>query len=330
MTTKRRRFSTNLATIPSPRYPPPPYKARGWHLTFGTYLRNPRSGARINNRLRVPKRIVIHAATQETAQNAVDLITAAVCLINENCGDDPDFSRGYAFTSQAKARSDRDVLAEYIPEVRVGDYQFSCLVAVKVSHRRAYQNALYKYKLSQQSFYTFQRFLDPSEWSPQKFVFNSAEHQVRCAQAVILAYSVVEELGFEIRATPQKPSFIDGVWNPVVRTDLEQRLTKGGVNLTETALWTMRDTPTRIERNRAVPVINRAQWAYAKVRDSEIDVVDAVARASWLRSKVSAHRLHALSASLNYYDVANMQYLARRLLLEALGLWRYRGRRRSK
>lgn len=291
-------------------------------MTFGPYFHVERTTTRINGRIRVPKQIVIYAATEETAQNAADLISAASCLVNEDCGKDPIYDQSRAY-SATKIHSKRDGFDDFIPPTKTGEYQFACMVAARASHRKACQYALYKYRLSQQCFYTYTHALEPSEWYPRKFVFSSAEHHVRCAQAIVLGCSILEELGLEIRAHRQNPSFINGLWNPLVKAELEQRLVKAGVNLSERGLWTMRDTPTRIERERPVPATNKASWAFSKVRDSEVELVDTIARASWLRSKVSAHRLHEISASLNYYDVSNIHYLSRRLLLETLGLWRY-------
>ena len=58
---------------------------------------------------------------------------------------------------------------------------------------------------------------------------------------------------------------------------------------------------------------------------------DAIARASFLRSRVSSHKLGRKAASLTALDVANVQLLARRLLLEHLGVFKYMdGPRRSR
>jgi hypothetical protein len=319
----RQRYSTNLATIPTRHYPYPPFRACGWHVTFGSYFHDPRSQTHLNGRIRVPRRIVIHARTQTGAQNAVGLITAARCLADASCGDDPNFDRGVAYLGQTLRRSRQDQLEDDIPSVQEAEYHLPILIATRASFRKRYQYALYKYKLSQQAFPTYVRDLEPSRWNTGRAVFVAAEHHVHCSQAIILAYSVLEELGLEMRATAQVPSFVNGVWNPIVRNDLEHRLEVAGIDLSETALWTIRDTPTRIERSRVIPVIRRAEWAHGRVRDSEMELVDAIAQASWLRSRVSAHRLHTLSSSLTYYDVSNLHYLARRLLRESLGLWRY-------
>jgi len=71
------------------------------------------------------------------------------------------------------------------------------------------------------------------------------------------------------------------------------------------------------------PVLQKAEWAGYKVRDVYLDIIEAIAYASWLRSKISAHRLSVLAKSLTICDVANVQQLARRLLLETLGFWHH-------
>jgi hypothetical protein len=76
--------------------------------------------------------------------------------------------------------------------------------------------------------------------------------------------------------------------------------------------------PGQIPRNP-----KKAPWARWDVRDIQIDVVDAIAHVSWLRSKVSAHKSDPQSVRLlSVYDVSNAQRLARRLLLETLGFWK--------
>lgn len=150
---------------------------------------------------------------------------------------------------------------------------------------------------------------------PEEHVFN--------ANAITSAYSVLEELSFDVRASSGVPSRIDGRWNPLVKDDLKERLTNAGINITEPILWHLRETPTRIERMRRPPTLGKCEWAGYRVRDQYLDVIEAIAYASWLRSKISAHRASLLTRSLTVYDVANVQHLSRRLLLEALGFWRY-------
>jgi hypothetical protein len=58
------------------------------------------------------------------------------------------------------------------------------------------------------------------------------------------------------------------------------------------------------------------------VRDVELSLIDGIAMASWLRSKVSTHRFSEKVRSLTPYDIHNVQSLARLLLLGRCKLWK--------
>ena len=74
--------------------------------------------------------------------------------------------------------------------------------------------------------------------------------------------------------------------------------------------------------------INKSKWSQSPhVRDEEMEIIDAIDRSSYLRSKVASHKLATSEKNkfvkvLSPYDVANVQLLARRLILEKLGLWK--------
>lgn len=145
-------------------------------------------------------------------------------------------------------------------------------------------------------------------------VRNNSIDRALLASALPLAYAIIEELGFEPRPTKGKESH-KGQLHPEVKAELEQRLTRGGINPSEKAVWILRGPPNILERER--PVLGtRANWNRGKaVRDKIVPIVDAIARASWLRSKTSAHRINKLTRSLTAYDVWNVQMLARRLVM---------------
>jgi hypothetical protein len=309
-------------------FPPAPYKARGWAVCFEDepLQATSRRSATIDGKSYPAKAVIIHAASRQRAQYAADTIHAAFCL---ESGESPIFTRTTLLPADLDSAEAEDTLQQSVTaprNVQVGRLPLACLIAVKSSYRRAYQYALFKYLLSHHIFSTGTMDLDPSGWWPTQFVFDSAEHHVCCAYAIVLAYSVLEELSLDLRASPKNPSRIGEEWNPRVKQELEARLKKARIDLSETVLWTLRDTPTRIERTRPPDTQSRAPWAGVKVRDSEVALIDAIAYVSWLRSNVSAHKLRELAASLSYYDVANAQHLARRLLLEKLGFWRYHER----
>lgn len=302
-------------------YPPTPYKGKAFQITFEDMPKDSpvSGGSHINNKYYDNKIVIIYAQTLDRAQYVNDLIHASKCALDG--GLLPFGSRREAAISDGEEDPDNNQnngssIRSYAMS---SGLPLACLLAAKASYRRANQHALFKLLLSFELFNTHIMDLDPSHWWPSKFVFASAEHHVHCAYSIIASYSVLEELDLEIRASVKTPSTIGGKWNPKVKDELETRLKKAGIDITDTFLWTMRDTPTKIEKARFPDIETKANWAYLKIRDSEIQLIDAIAYASWLRSKISAHKLNELTGSLNYYDVANVQHLARRLLLEKWG-----------
>lgn len=146
------------------------------------------------------------------------------------------------------------------------------------------------------------------------------DHITFC-HAIISAYSVLEELGLEIRASKDNPSKIGDQWNPKVKSDLEKRLIKSGIDLSDTLLWTMRGPKRKLEKVKGMPVFKKSLWSYGQVRDAEVDLIDAIAYASWLRSYVSSHTVKEITKVVSPYDVINTQHLARRCILEPFGIW---------
>lgn len=84
----------------------------------------------------------------------------------------------------------------------------------------------------------------------------------------------------------------------------------------------LRGPKRRTEKKREVPIVVRARWAKGPVRDADIAIVDAIAYADWLRDRAAAHAAGNLTEVLSPYDVTNVQHLARRLILEVLGVWK--------
>lgn len=198
----------------------------------------------------------------------------------------------------------------------------ACRLANRASRARNVAYAVHKLTLSYRSCSPYLMDLDPSE-SPRLFrVQADPIYHVYFANAVTLAYSAIEELGLEIRASAQNPSKMpNGSWNPTVKTDLEQRLQSAGIDLSDDQLWTLRGPKTRIERNRPPPSVGKPSWSRGSVRDVNVALIDALALASWLRSRTTTHRFSETTKSLTVYDAHNVQSLARRLIMEKSGFW---------
>jgi poly-gamma-glutamate hydrolase-like protein len=155
-----------------------------------------------------------------------------------------------------------------------------------------------------------------------------AVHGEESAEEIVFLGGLDEERQKKFRdslISAQKPSKLpDGSWNPPVKGDLEARLRRGHIDLAESFPWNLRGPRTRIERKRPPEVFTKAEWARWNVRDGEMKVIDAIDYASFLRSKIAAHKSDPkMVRVLSIYDVANVQLLARRLILETMGFWRF-------
>lgn len=306
---------------------------------FSIYFDTPRKGAirHITNKVDSEgknvevegKEAIIQTSSIDNAIKASELVNAALTLINGSA----------FFTSERPSilplsiEEQKFMLSVPVLEVEMHSNQtiatsgvlLACQIACKVSFKRAYYNALLKYQLGNYLCSIAPIELDPS-FSPYYKLSPFPSDYVKLAYAIIAFYSVIEELGLEIRATNKNPSFIYGKWNPVIKKDLEARLKKDGINTQELFSWILRSTPTNIERHLLksgkLKPVKKSSWARGIVRDSEIELIDAILLVSNLRSSISSHKFSKFVESLSIYDINNANYLSRRLLLERLGFWR--------
>lgn len=155
--------------------------------------------------------------------------------------------------------------------------------------------------------------------------YDEPRSQVNAALAILLAYSVIEELQLEIRSSSKNPRFTDnnkGTWNPVVLQDLSARLQAAGIGWQDSFTWMKRGPRTQVDRELLPRLGVPSKWtSYRDVRDEETSIAGAIHYASWIRNFVVAHKFTALAAGIGAYHVHSVQMIARRLLLGRLGLW---------
>jgi hypothetical protein len=140
------------------------------------------------------------------------------------------------------------------------------------------------------------------------------------AQASTSAFTAIEDLNLKVETFDKKPPRSNGVWDPVARHSLDQRLQRLGIDPSTEILSTFRGTPTKIERNPSAPTGRRARWSRGRVRDRHVNVADLILYAQLIRNRASAHGRSRLLPSLTTTDVWNVQNLARELILRAAGL----------
>jgi hypothetical protein len=255
---------------------------------------------------------IISTSNYQNARKVLQLIAASLALLNGGA---------YFYFDSLPNIIPLQKDDENIPNTFTGNTFSSCSgipsaikIASKASYKKKNSLALLKYQLGCELHSN-----NPMDLYPEYFKLskNPADH-LRIAYAVILFYSVIEELGLEIRASSKTPSRIEGKWNPIIKDDLEKRLIDSKINIKEKLTWHLRSTPTKIERIQKPLVGNKADWSSFSIRDSEIDIFEAIRYASWLRSKIASHKLNKAFTSLSIYDVSNINFLARHLLLSVL------------
>jgi hypothetical protein len=305
-----------------------PFQAKAWvydvvdHDPLGTYssISQP-----------APREVVIEASTEALARRANDLVWAAFTIVTGGELSIDLFNLDRTLTEEYVAIKQNQIQQRHYM-CEAGGIPLACEIAAMASFRRSTIYACMKMYFSHDCCTTSLVDLDP-HFATETFIPTKREvFHVRLAQAIVLAYGAIEELGLEVRASNKRPSSLpDGTWNPEVKQELEARLTKSGIDLADRFNWTIRGGKTRLERDKPRNIhrnATKSPWTRWTVRDRMIDIVDAIAHASWLRSQVASHRLRAERAGLlTAYDVANMQFLVRRLLYEKLGIWKREVRR---
>jgi hypothetical protein len=307
-------FTGLLTTSRETGQPSPPFNGAGWSVT---YVKSSSKAAAMHN----GREIVIRARTWSTAQRALSLILSSLVAYRGN--PSPLEDDLVAHNEEEPPFFDPDIRRSVISaSFYTNSIPIACEIAGKASRKRKWVYALAKYKFSIQLYGVFGVDLEPFS-APHLSVSVFPDEHVMFSHAIVSAYSVVEDLGLEIRASQKRPSRIGGKWNQSVKQDLEKRLMKAGIDLSEPILWTLRGPRRKTERKREIPVLSKTGWASGPVRDSEVEVVDAIAYSDWLRDCVASHAVKDFTKVLSPYDVVNVQHLARRLLLEVLGYWRY-------
>lgn len=261
--------------------------------------------------------LVIDTSKEEKAQQAYELFISALTLVDGHVT--------YPLSELPSVlsynlRELKDEFAYFHKNIKrfsqAGIYR-AAEIAAKASFRKSLSISLYKYLFACTQHSNYIIHLDPFHTDYQKLTRNPLDH-LRYSYAILSLYSIIEELGLEIRASQTKPSKINGTWNPVVKEDLEQRLKKSKINLSKKAYWNLRSRPTKVHLRDKLQLAGKASWARYSIRDSTIEIIDAISYSSWLRSKIIAHKLNDSFLSISIYDVANVNFLVRQFLLDIL------------
>ena len=272
---------------------------------------------------RVAAQVFVEATSRAIAQRVCDLLRAALCAIDGSSLSDPGelLAVPNDRTELELEGINEAVLKLYGNKQLARSVLVAARLAAKCSRHSSRQYALLKLNQSFELASTDWIELDPANTEKYFGVVSDRKAHVAMASAVTLAYSVIEELQLEPKPKgPNREVKVGRVWNPDAFGDLTDRLEAAGIDLRERIHWTVRGSPTRIHRSNRAPEGDKQPYSRGSVRDTAVSVQDALVAASWLRSKCSTHRYVRETESITMFDVHNVQFLARRLILESVGL----------
>ncbi|MGW9684466.1 hypothetical protein [Flagellimonas sp. 2504JD1-5] len=263
--------------------------------------------------------LIIKSSNELNAQKAYELFIAGLTLIDgHTVYEINDLPTVKPYDKPTEKYTADWFYRKEVSFSRTGIYEAARIVA-KASFRKMYTYALLKYLFACSQHSNYLIHLDPFHTDYERLSRNPSDH-LRYSYSILAFYSILEELNLEIRASQKKLSKINGNWNPVVREDLENRLTKSKIDLNKKANWNLRSRPTKVQLKDKLKLLGKSSWSKYSIRDSEIEIIDAIAYISWLRSKIIAHKLSDSFLSISIYDVANANFLVRRILMDILGI----------
>jgi hypothetical protein len=261
--------------------------------------------------------LVIEAEKEEKAQQAYELFIASLTLNDAHTTYPIDDLPSVLSYTLNELKQDFFKHQKNIRRFSQSGIYKAALIAARASFRKSHSISLYKYLFGCSQHSNFIIHLDPFETDYVKLTRNPLDH-LRYSYAILAFYSIIEELGLEIRASQTNPSKIKGTWNLAVKHELELRLKKAKVDISKKAVWNLRSRPTKVHKKDKLQLVGKAAWSRYSIRDSMIEVVDAISYTSWIRSKIIAHKLNNSFLSISIYDVANVNFLVRQILLDIL------------
>ncbi|WP_075982589.1 hypothetical protein [Bacillus massilinigeriensis] len=263
--------------------------------------------------------LIVYAPNEDIAQNISNLIHGGRLLAYPDIFHNPSPKIVYDIKNNF-------ILYENYRQNEINESMlFACLVAARSWKNKNLIYSIEKYRFSLQLDSFTPRSASPIHGQIFSVENRGYTYHVSAAYAFLSAYSIIEELGLDIRSSQKKPRFTkNDEWNSVVKEDIIKRLSGIGVKEYETINWLIRGTPSELYKSIKPKLGIKSKWNDGEiVNDQEMKIYDAIHYCSYIRNFFIGHKFDEVISYINPYDIHNVQMLVRRLILGNLDLWNF-------
>lgn len=271
-----------------------------------------------SNNYILAKELLIIAKDSDIAENILNLIYGGMVLVYPSLLENPEPPFCYEINKGLTP------IEFYLKQSMNEQALFGCLVALYSWKQEELVYCVEKFRFS----ISLDYFTPHSSHPRYGMMFSNSptnyRRHVTAGYALFTAYSIIEELGLEIRSSAKKPRFLkDGQWNPIVKEDILCRLNKIGIKEEDSIFWLQRGEPTPFQREIQPSLGIESEYnTYKDVRDLKLKIHEALHYASYIRNYFIAHKFSDITKYISPYDVNNVQTLTRFLLLNKFGFWK--------
>ena len=194
------------------------------------------------------------------------------------------------------------------------EWYYASKIASKAFNKINEENAIYKYQIASEILdvdpIRVEPYIDDCYESP--FTYDHLKY----SNAIVVIYSVLEELGLEIRTNGENSTINNGKeWNNEVLYNIKARLITKHIDSELKIPWLVRGSMKRTYKNN-IDSSKDCDWSDSQqIRDFDISITDAILELSYIRSRKSSHRVGNRVADLTVCDVQNAYSLVRIILL---------------
>lgn len=299
-----------------------------WDVDGGTIITHysPPKKPVVSNLSAIPMmELLIEAESEETAENLLSLIHGGILLAYPEPSNTLNFVHLIEYKENDNKLYNEQPFFSYLKKIE--NIGFGCRIASIALENKQLTYSIEKYIVSLGLTSFTPKSADPIYGQVFENYDIKHSYHTRSAFAIVSAFSIIEELGLEVRSSSTNPRFLNnqtGEWNPKVLNNITERLTKSNIDDTLTIDWIYRGKPTKIEKETKPLFGFDSKWIdyHKDVRDKTLTFPEAIHHASYLRNFIASHKFKELTQYISPYDVNNVQSLARQLIIRKMKMWK--------